>query len=361
MRPRSARFDAQTRQSRTITTTVDVLYGGSVVVEGLAVVDGGWETDRSKAVRGQVDLVLAEPELVPAPTGVLTPHGYEMRVRHGVVYAPGDEELLDIGVFPIQQSAFEGISLQASITAFDRSQLVIDALFEDDYEIADGTNYATAIQLMILDGVPSTTFSFPTTSFTTPALVWPMGSDRWAAARNMAASCGWEIYFDSLGRCAARSEPSITTVSSSWTVDEGADGVLIGASLDLDRGPAFNKVVATGENTSLAEVYRGDALDDDPTSPTYYYGPFGRKPKFISSPLFASDLQCAIGARAELDRCRGIARSLQLTSVPHPALEDGDGITVYHTGLGIDQLHLLDRVKGSFRTGAMELTTRTVQ
>lgn len=362
MRPRSARFDRVVRDTHRMTSTVDVLYAGQVVASDLAVAGGSVDWDRRAAVLARCRVSLAEPTLIPSPTGPLTPYGYELRVRRGIAFGDGTTELLDLGVFPIQTTSLEGVGLLTTAGAFDRSQRVIDARFEDDYAVAAGVNYSTAIQALIDGGVPGLTYLFPSTSFTTPALSYPMGSDRWEAAREMAAACGWELYFDGLGRCVARTEPSLVGAASQWDVDEGPTGVLVGAALGLDRAPAYNKVVASGENTTLGAVFKGEAADLNPLSPTYYLGGFGRKPRFHVSPLYTSDAQCSQAAAAMLARSSGVARSLRLAAVPQPALEAGDVITVRRVALGVDELHIVDRLSMSLGPdGAMSIDTRTVQ
>lgn len=362
MRPRTARFDRAIAGSHQMQTTVDVFYGGSLVASGLHVVDGTYDADRTKAVLASVDLVLAEPDLVPQSAGPLTPYGYEMRVRRGVVYGDGTTDLLDLGLFPIQQSSFAGGNLSATIRANDRSQLVIDADLEDDYLIADGTNYGDAIKQLILNGVPSATFSFPTTAFATPAIVVPMGTDRWEQAQKMATACGWELYVNSSGAYAARPEPSIANTSSSLTIAEG--GVLIDLGLDLDRGPAYNRVIYSGERTDAGAVYTGSAIDNDPTSLTYYYGGFGRKQMPVQrSPLLTSDLQCTVAAQGMLDRVKGVARSLRAVTTVNPALEAGDAITLTRGALGVNsEVHIVDAVRFGLGPSAdMTISSRQVR
>lgn len=365
MRTRSDRFDRVVAGSHQMRSRVDVLFGG-VEVDGaqdLPVSAGLYDADRTKAVMASITgLVVAAPDLAVLQPGPLTPYGYELRVRRGVVYSDGTEELLQLGIFPIQSTSIAGIDLTAGITAFDRSQLVIDARLEDDYPIAAGTNYGTAIRQLILAGVPGTVFVFPGTTFTTPDLVFPMGSDRWAVAREMAASCGWELYFDSLGQCAARVEPSVATATSVLNIDEGSTGALIDLQVGLDRAPAYNKVIASGENSSLNAVFKGSAADLDPTSPTYYLGTFGRKPTFMVSQFYTSDAQCTVAAQAKLDKVRGVARSLTLTAVPHPGLEAADGVTVRRAALAVNEVHLVDGLRMGLAAGdVMALATRTVQ
>jgi hypothetical protein len=341
-------------------STVDVLYGRVPILTNLAIASGVVEYDRGAAVQSRCRITLAEPALVPDRTGALTPYGYELRVRRGVRYSDGTSELVDLGIFPTQRSDLSGGLLDAGLSARDRSQSVVDARLEDDYAIAAGTNYGAAIQALISDGVPGLTFLFPTTSFTTPALVYSMGSDRWDAAQEMAASVGWELYFDGLGRCVARVEPSAASGVAVWTVDEGSTGVLVGADLSLDRAQTYNKVVASGENTALDAVYRGEAADLNPLSPTYYLGPFGRKPFFMKSPLYTSDAQCAAAAQRQLAKVVGMARSLSLAAVTQPALEAGDVIAVRRAALGVDELHVIDRLTiGLGAADVMRIESRT--
>lgn len=364
MRPRSAAFDRVVRSSHRMLSTVDVLYDRQPIATDLAVVAGTVTLDRNARIMGSIDVALAEPVLVSQSAGLLTPYGYELRVRRGIDYGGArDIELLDLGIFPIQQSQFDGVTLTVRLMANDRSQLVTDARLEDDYAIAAGTNYATAIRALIEQGVPGLTYVLTPTTFTTPDLVFAQGSDRWEAAQQMAEAIGMELYFDGLGRCVMRPEPTINSAAVQWSVDEGAGGVLVGASLTLDRQNAYNKVVVSGENTSLGQVFRGEAADLNPLSPTYYLGGFGRKPMFHASPLYTSNVQCAAAAAGMLTRRTGVARSISLTTVTQPALEPGDAIMVTRAELGIAaEVHLIDRISiGLSATDQMTLDTRTVR
>lgn len=365
MRSRSARFDRVIRGSHTMRTTIAVQLGGQTVVPSLSFLSGEYVMDATAAVPGRIEaLELVEPLLIPNPSGPLTPAGYELVVSRGIDYRDGtDPELLPLGVFPIQTSTAGRATLLTTVNAHDRSQLVIDARLEDDYAVPAGIPYGTAIKDLITAGVPGLTFiGFDTITFLTPPnLVFPLGSDRWDAARQMAAACGCQIRFDGVGRPVLRQEPSLSTAQSVWTISDGVD--LVDAEQQLDRGPAYNRWIVSGENTASGQVFKGSAIDDNPSSPTYYYGTFGRKPTFFQSPLFTSNQQCDSAAAGFKARGSGIARSLTITTWPNPALEDGDAITVTSPKLNISgQLHLID--VGRMPLGAegeAMITTRTVQ
>lgn len=345
MQTRTAAFDAAIVLPHDLAVTVDILYNRLPVADGvdLDVTGGGVTLDRTAAQRGRcTQVALAEPLLIPTSTGgVLTPFGYEAQIKRGILYPDGTTELMGLGVYPIQTSKLDGVTQITVIDGFDRSQQVVDARLEDDYSIAVGTNYATAIRALIEAGVSGLTFSFATTAYTTPALVFPAQADRWQSAQGMAKSIGMELFFDGVGTCVLRPEPTFTAIPV-WTLSEGEAGLLVSADLSMDRSTAYNRVIATGENTGLATVPRGVWTDDDPSSPTYYFGGFGRKPRFYASSFITSDAQAVSAATAIGVAQQGVARSLSFTAVPNPALEPGDAVLVKRDALGVNEVHLID-------------------
>lgn len=363
MRAVSDRFLAALRKSHRVRSTVDVLYDNVPLFEGLDVVDGTVTLDRTAEARGRCDLTVANFDLL----STLTPYGYEIRVRRGVVYPDGDEELVSLGIFLIQSTAVVEPGRLVRIAGIDRSQRVRDARLEDPYQIAAGTDYAGAI-LTLIEGNATTDpvvftvpFRFTTTAHVTPLITLDEQADRWAEAVSMATSIGCELYFDGDGTCTLQDEPDVTTDEPVWTVDDGADGVLVEAAVNLDRATAYNRVIAAGENGGSGATYRGTATDDDPASPTYYYGPFGRKPRFYASPFIASNAQAVSAAGAILLQSLGVARSVSFSAVVNPALEASDVIIVRRTGLGVDEVHVVDSLTIPLAGGSMSAATRSRQ
>jgi hypothetical protein len=305
------------------------------------VIGGNVTYDRTASTLSSCTLTLAEPTRIPTgPSSVLTPYGYELAVRRGIAYADGTTELLALGVFAIQTSAV-GDELVSTLTGTDRSILVADAKLENDYVIAAGTNVGTAISALVELVVPGLPQVFTPTTFTTPELVFESGADGWKAAQDLARSVGQWLYFNGDGALVLRPEPSLVGAIPVWTFDEGPDGVLLDAGVKLDRGPAYNRVIVTGENTSSG-LFRGVATDT--TSSIAYGSGFGRKPKFIRSELVASDAQAAAMAEADLAGTRGISRSVTISAVPHPGVEPGDAVYIHRDRLELGDVHLVDRL-----------------
>jgi hypothetical protein len=359
MRTSSYGFGQVIAGSHQIATRVDVLFDREVILEGVPVTAGQIDYDRTAARLARLTATIADPSRVPvAADDILTPYGYELAVWRGVELAAGSE-LVPLGVFPIQTSDVDGVTLLSSIVAEDRSRLVSDARFEDIYQVAAGSNYATAIEALISDGVPGLEFLFPSVTFTTPLLTFAAQDDRWDAAQSMAKSIGHELLFDGLGRVVMRPEPTFSTEFVA-TITEGSN--MVAASVKLDRATAYNKVIATGRNAASGAQYRGEAVDDDPSSPTYYFGPFGKKPRFYASEFLASDAQCDTAAAAILASNLGVSRSVDFSMVPDPRLECSDVVYMTRAALNVDELHIIDSLSiGLGADGSMSGRTRVSQ
>lgn len=352
-------FEAIIAGSHQVATRVDVLFNREAIAEGLPATDGSVTADRTAAIMSSCSVEIADPLRVPvAADDILTPYGYELRVWRGVT-VPGGSLMAPLGVFPIQRSSVDGTTLLSSITGQDRSKLVSDAIFEDTYQIAAGTNYATAIQAVIEAGASGLTFLFPSTTFTTPLLTFGPDDNRWDVVRNMARNIGNEILFDGLGRCVMRAEPSFQDTP----VGEISEGVnMLSATFDLDREPAHNRVVATSSNSSLDQVFRGVATDNDPASPTYYFGPFGKKARPYSSPFLASNAQCESAAAAILASNLGVAKAVSVSALTDPRREPSDVVRVRRAALGLDELHIIDKLTIGLSAGdSMSAVVRSQQ
>ena len=353
MRSRTPRFDRVIYTPHLIASRVDVLFNRTVVagMPGIPVVAGEVQYDRNSAVMARSTIQVAcnpdaNPRLLPTATagGPLSPYGYELQPWRGIRYGSGtdDVELISLGIFPTQRTSIDAVSLLATVEGSDRSQQVIDARLEADHVIPAGTNTGVAIEALIAAGVTGLTYAFQSTTNTTPLIVWPTGTDRWEAAQQMARDISCELFFDHLGRCVLQSEPGAGSTPE-ITLRVGDGGQLTAAQLVLDREGTYNRVIATGENSQAATVYRGVATVADPGSEAYYDGGFGRKVRFYASPFIASNEQAASAAASILTTTSGLERGLSFTMLPNPAISPGTIARIVLPALDIDELHIIDR------------------
>lgn len=347
MRTVTARFAATVNGSHQIATRVRVLEAGEPVHTIDATVDGTVTLDITAATRGRMDLTIAGGELVPTDaTDLLAPYGNEIQVERGIRFPDSSVEYVSLGVFRIDQTSVTdpGTGIQIRVSGGDRSVRVIDARFEEPYQVAAGDNYADAIEAVIGAGDPSVTFDLTTTTRVTPQLLANEGDDRWKFAQDMAASLGHILYFDGNGVCVSQPISQTGGTAPDLQLVEGAGGLLVSADREWGRESMFNRVIATGENTGEGEPVRGVATDDNPLSPTYYYGPFGKVPRFYASPFITTEAQAEDAAAGILARELGSTQRVSFGTVTNPALEPNDVVQITRVAAGIDEQHVIDAV-----------------
>jgi hypothetical protein len=112
----------------------------------------------------------------------------------------------------------------------------------------------------------------------------------------------------------------------------------------MDDDPGYNGVIVYGEAATTAGIARGEAWDTDPSSPTFYLGPYGQVPKIITSPYVVNTAQANAMASTELAKELGSVAAISAAAVPNPCLEIGDIIPVTRAGAKI--VNVNHRVNG---------------
>lgn len=364
MRSVTAAFEEAVKTSHRLATSAVVTdsAGTATTVE---IIDGTVTLDQTAAVRGRCDVTIVDDGtlgLVPdSASSLLAPYGNEITLSRGVMFSDGTTELVSLGVFGIREAEItdEAGSLMVRLTGLDRAQRLVEARFEEPYQVTSGTNVKTAIE-SVLGAAMALTTDLTATDLTTPTtLIAQEGDDRWAFAQSMATAVSMRLYFDGDGVLVLAPDALSTPV---LTIAEGEAGVLIQASRRWTREGAFNRVIATGENTGETAPVRGVATDDNPLSPTYYFGSFGRVPRFYSSPLLATDDQAAAAAQTILNRQLGTTESVSFGALVLPQLEPGDTVRITRERSGINEDHLIDSLTLPLSaTGTMTGATRARQ
>lgn len=333
-------------------------------VDALPGFTGGSVTlDITAAVRGSCQLTFSDPTLIPtSPSDPLAPYGQEIRVWRGVFDAAGSGQEIAIGTFRIQDTDWDdsGDGLTINVNGFDRAQTVTEDTVVADGEsllqIPAGADYIQTIKNFLTHGLlPGHTFAFVgegwdiTAVGGTPLVTTPIplneGDDRWGAAQDMAAVIGCDLYFDGDGNAAMTKIPDPVTATPDAELVEGDGGLLVSASANWSREDSPNRVIYTGENTANGDVYRYDKKDDDdPDSPTNYdNNVYGHVHSFKQSDKIGSNEQAQEAAIGELNRVKGVQKSINFGTIVNPALEPSDVILVRRDRSGIaDELHIID-------------------
>jgi hypothetical protein len=398
------------RQNITQLARANVLYDGNVVYAGLAVTNGTVLRDRRRSPRATCDLVVAEPDMIPTPTeGVLSPLGYELQIYCGlelrgtepyiaysglitddymvpltdgsgryiltpdggamfVAGTPESEELLSLGIFPIQRSVINGVTLLTTIRSIDRTGWLLDDELEADTQWPDdigGSLEAHVERLLRTNPALSDPDVVPTmfagTSHTPPTVTHAQGTKKWDIIERAASGIGYEAYFDGQGAFRWGPSPSVSG-EAVWTFRGGDGGDLIDLDVTLDREPMRNRVIAVGSNAASTTVYRAVATDDNPLSPTRYGGGAGNKQMTIRSSMYTSQEDAQAAADATLEDVAGIARSYDVTQFPNVLLEEGDVVAIEAPRVGVvREIAVLDAITYSLSpedAGQAQLRTR---
>lgn len=341
MLPVSAGFLAALAAPQQIAVRADVNKGGVRLYSGLPVVGGSVDVDVSRITRRALSLTLAPrmstgaytdfPTLPILPSDPLGHFGQEIDVQWGLTYPDGVTEWIPLGVFRVDSAA--GSILNdgtVRVSGVSREAFIADARFTAPYTASSGSAQSL-IATLIHEVLPSVeVISSASMDRRVPRSTWD--EDRWAAIVDLADSIAAVVYTDPYGRFVIANAPTINTAPV-WSVRSGAGGVLVSASTSSSRAKIYNKVVVRGESPSSDSApVSGSATDTSASSHTRWGDPatgaFGMVPRFMRLPTVTTNEQAVAVARANLGKYLGAAATLDLSTVPNPALEGGDVIDI---------------------------------
>jgi len=352
MYPVSDRFLSALATSHQIVTHVDVLFARDVVLEGLAVQDASVQVSATQATRRTCSVTLAMTEMPDE----LLPLGSEIVLYRGIEFAFDDQELVPLGVFRIDRTQITRPNPFVRLSGTDRSLLLADDKLIDPMPGNEATVLAE-IEALARDSVPGIVIENTATSTAALPADQAYDRERWQAMQELAESVSAEVFFDTSGTLIIRDKPGVDAAPV-WSV--GAENALVSTDTSMDRLKTFNGVVVEGGDVGDVPLM-GTALDDDPLSPTYWSGSFGRRPLFISNRNLTTQEDVDALAASELTVNKGLPRQVKLANMVNPALDCGDVIQVDFVN-GVSEAHKIDTL--TFNLGAssqMSMTTKTLR
>ncbi|WHM30173.1 DUF5047 domain-containing protein [Streptomyces sp. BPPL-273] len=338
MYPVSERFLARLAESHRVATRVQLFLTTGEVVD-LEHTGGSVTVDRGQAIRRTCTVTVAKPSVIPrTPTDQLATYGARMRVSRGVDYGnPDTPELVPLGVFRLDSVDGDVNEGPVSLQGKDLSACVADDKFTEPYS-ATGTVIG-AVTALIQRSLPDADVIALVDDTAIGRRTFDVEADPWAGAQEIAAAAGAEVYCNADGVFVIATLPDLLTAEPVWAVGAGEGGVYIKANRAMSTDAVFNGVLARGENTSeFAPPVSWLATDDDTGSPTYWGGPFGRRPAFYSSSTLTTLAACQQAAVLKLRQAKTPNATGDISALPNPALEPGDVIRVTHED-GTRELH----------------------
>jgi hypothetical protein len=338
MYPVSPRFLPRLAEDHRPLTEVKLFLTTGQVVN-LEHTGGSVTVDRSQAIRRTCTVTVADPSLIPrTPADQLATYGARLRISRGVEYGnPNDTELVPLGVFRLD--SVDGDVSEGPVTLQGKGleAVVADDRFTAPYKVS-GT-VVGAVTALIQRSLPTADVISLIVDQPIGSRVFDVEADPWAGAQEVAAAAGAEVYANADGVFVISTLPDLLTATPVWAVEATEGGVYVSGNRAMSSDGVYNGVLARGENTSEnAPPVSYLAIDSDPTSPTYWSGPYGHRPMFYSSSTLTTTNACAQAANLKLAAARAPNASGDISALPNPALEPGDVIRVTHED-GSRELH----------------------
>lgn len=351
---------------------VDVLLDGEVILPHVEVTDGSVTLDSGRDARARTSLnVIGIDDLIPVDdTSPLNVYGTELAAYRGIE-TPENTFLVPLGIFGIDHSVVSdtGSAVTIAVDGRDRAArfMAPEGSFETSGFVSSGTEAGQAILdvlLMSWPGMPYDATAFASFTAPLPDVAYDEGEDRWAFASGIATAVGAELYFDRFGELTIAMIPTQRDADAVATIAEGEGGTLLNISRDWDRSRVINRWTVFGENPSNdsdAPIPRGVALDNNPSSPTYYYGRFGKRLDSTHNSYVGTAVQAADMANGLLAKTIGAPDSISFGAIVDPGRSPHDIIEVERSRLGVAARHILDSVTiplghEEIMTGATRIT-----
>ena len=337
---------------------VDRATGGTL--ETYDVVSGNFTATSRSNIWRQCNVVLTSPWVERFESLDVTDI---IRIERGVRFYNKQEEWITVGEFFVQDISHDVQSRRFTVTGFDAGSAIEDFGLITPYapQSADGSQitFVQAIQELINAVLPNATLQVgedvDTTLVTQSSTVFT--GSRWDAINQLAKGLGAVVH------ATIENNFQIEVISEDpaavWEAGSGQGGVLVTATQGHSRREQFNAVQVRWESPNGGGVVF--VVDSDPESPTYWDGPFGRKPAPEESLPEVDSESAAVGAAtALLNQYKGFARSLSFTSITNPLLEPLDVVRVT-TPDGKADDHIIDNINYSLGGATMSCETRLIR
>lgn len=334
--------------------------GTGGVITTFDIVSGSMSLDSRSNIWRQVSMELTSPwverfDLLDV-TGLI-------RVERGVLYYDKGEEWVTVGEFYIQELSHVYSGRRVAVTAYDIGTAVEDFRLITPYvpqsQVGVQLTFVQAIQDLLDAAVPGAQLVLDpgVDTLMTPTIGTVFSGSRWDAINQLAKPLGAIVHPTAdntfrIHKVTGDEQPV-------WQVFSGKGGALVDVTNVRSRREQFNAVHVRWESPAGSGVAL--IVDSDPDSPTYWLGPFGKKPAPEESlPETDSNSAATEAAIALLNQYKGFARSLSFTSITNPLLEPLDVVQITTPG-GLTEDYVIDSITYDLGGATMTCETRLVR
>lgn len=264
------------------------------------------------------------------PGDLLAPYGNMVRVTRGIQFAEGTKFAWVVFLGRIQDATLSSDGT-CTITAADPASDVIDVKFFDPENSQVGVAVEVEVARLISDAVPLATFgTFDNFGVPVQALTWQL--DRGQALDELATSVGAFWYCLADGSFVLRRYPWTVPNPPVVTYSDAVGGSVVSWAASRSRSMVYNSLTVTGERLNGDDPVYATAEDDNPGSPTYIFGNFGRRHQLLRLQTPASSGAARAAARDNLRRLTALVDAWSWQMTPDAALELGDTVSLNVAG-----------------------------
>ena len=329
----SAAFKAACRDHHTTYSTVDLYVGDTIKVADVPIDAGSSsvKVDRTAFARREANLVVAKDQFAAADRALLrdlSQPGATLRVRTGFRYATGATETVPVHTGKIAYIKRDTDTGTIQIRCPDQGKAVADNAFTQPRVSTKGVSYVAQIKQLITETDPDAYFRVSVDAGFGSMLEVVWEQSRADPIAQLAVIGGMEVF--------ASPAPHLWIIRPIATAQSLPKHVfargetLVSVAEETDWSDVFNGWTVRGERADAAAV-SAFVFDNDPASPTYYYGPFGQRNQTWTSSLLSTQAACATAGAALLASSYGARSKLSWVSLRDPLLDGGDPCLV-HTG-----------------------------
>lgn len=323
----------------------------------LKILTGSVSLDATADVRGSGSLTVAEA-WPTARNLSLAPYGSEVYLSRGVDLGAAGVLWAPLGYYRISQvSQGDAAKGPLKLNLDDRMATIIDSRLLQPRQWLVGTTVGEIVNEVVTEVYPDATIIFDDDSDQSQlgrSLI--AEESRYEVLLTLAEGLGKVVFWDEMGRLVFMTIPDEDTVI--WSVRAGPGGAMVQSDRSLSRDGVYNAVVVTGEGPDELEPVRAVAYNAQESSPTFFGGPFGRVPRFYSSPFITTQTQAANAAVNLLRQALGAPYDVGLSAIPNPAVQPYDVLRVVYDD-GTRELHVVQVVTIPLSTtGTLDVATR---
>lgn len=346
---------------------------GTLLVENAGFSSFTFTVDRQSDIRRSANVTINDDtfyEIISALSP--NPFGLEFDISMGFQYGVDDQELVPVGIFGIDTFEYSYGDTEVRLRLVDRSRRLQSS--PGEAYLSSGSGIENLEQIIpvfftffeyghFYDGVVEIIENATNSTLVPPGLY--TAPDPLTVIQQTARTLELETYFGVDGNYyitdLATLSPSATVNDADWSIDIGADGVLIGATIGGSLYDFANNIrVEANDVDSSSTPSVGTAADDDYVNGSYSLtstkGPAGMRTKTYKDQRAVDLASANTAAESYLNEFKGMPKSIRVTGLANPALEAGDIVAVSYPN-GSVELHLLDNFTIN-QDWSMTMTTR---